>query len=109
MRPETAQLLQEWRSTPERADERAAVLAVLSELSRAAPGHSVELRVPPHGAVQVVAGPRHRRGTPKATVEMPPITLLELATGTVDWEAAIRSGAVLASGERADLAALFPL
>ena len=36
----------------------------LEELATLAPGNSVEVRVPPLGVTQCVAGPRHTRGTP---------------------------------------------
>ena len=81
----------------------------LADLAAAAPGRSVELRVPPHGAVQLIAGPVHRRGTPKATVELDVGTLVDLASGAVAWHQAVAEGRVLASGERADLGGLFPL
>jgi len=90
-------------------DEGAQVRELLTHLSEVSPGRSVELRVPPHGAVQLIAGPVHRRGTPKATIEMSATTLFDLATGALAWEAAVHSGAVLASGERTDLGGLFPL
>ncbi|MFC2683865.1 MAG: sterol carrier family protein, partial [Rothia mucilaginosa] len=35
----------------------------LEELATLAPGNSVEVRVPPLGVTQCVAGPRHTRGT----------------------------------------------
>lgn len=96
-----------------RADEpgggRAAVKAILAELAARAPGRSVELRVPPVAATQIIDGPAHRRGTPKATVEMDPRTLLDLATGETSWPDAVAAGRVIASGERTDLAHLFPL
>ncbi len=93
----------------DRAEERAAVQAVLARLSALAPGHSVEVRVPPHAAVQIIAGPRHTRGTPAAVVEMDAGTLLALADGSLSWEAALAAGRVRASGERSDLRQLFPL
>ena len=74
-----------------------------------APGNSVEVRVPPYSALQVVAGVRHRRGTPPATVELSAQTFIELATGKLTWEAAKQAGEVVASGERSDLSALLPL
>lgn len=95
--------------TPNRADTKAAVKAVLAQLALVAPGASVEVRVPPYAAVQVVAGTRHRRGTPPALVQMSARTLLELATGDTTWTSACASGAVRASGERSDLGALFPV
>ena len=88
---------------------RPAVKAVLAALSERSPGRSVELRVPPHGATQVVPGPTHRRGTPKATVELEADVLFALALGTRRWAEAVAAGDVLASGERADLSGLFPL
>jgi len=78
-------------------------------LSTVAPGRSVELRVPPHVAVQVVEGPRHTRGTPPNVVEMKPQTWLELATGRTSWSDAAASGHLSASGERADLSSYLPV
>lgn len=89
--------------------DRARVKQILATLAERAPGRSVELRVPPYGAVQIVEGPAHRRGTPKATVEMSAATLSELAEGSRSWSDAVSAGLVLASGERADLAHLFPV
>jgi hypothetical protein len=93
---------------PPQAVERAAVKQVLADLSRRAPGHSVEVRVPPHAAVQVVAGVRHRRGTPPALVQLKARTLLQLATGARTWADAVESGDIRASGERSDLSEYFP-
>ena len=70
-----------------------------------APGRSLELRVPPYAAVQCVEGPRHTRGTPPNVVETDPLTWIRLAAGRLDWREAVTSGAVRASGERADLTA----
>jgi hypothetical protein len=86
---------------PDRAVQKAAVKESLAALAAAAPGHSVEVRVPPFGAVQCLAGPRHTRGTPPNVVETDPRTWLALATGHLDWAAAEASGAVRASGSRA--------
>jgi Bacterial SCP ortholog len=96
-------------SAPERADLAAAVRSTLKALAAAAPGRSVEVRVPPWGAVQCVAGPRHTRGTPKAVVETDPVTWLLLATGRLGLEAATAQGRVRASGERSDLAGHLPV
>jgi hypothetical protein len=87
---------------PERAVLRAAVKESLAALAAAAPGRSVEVRVPPFGAVQCVAGPRHGRGTPPNVVETDARTWLALATGHLDWATAVESGALAASGSRAD-------
>ncbi|MCZ4500562.1 MAG: hypothetical protein JWQ74_3117 [Marmoricola sp.] len=81
----------------------------LSRLAEKAPGYSVEVRVPPYGAVQAVEGGRHTRGTPRAVVETDPTTWLALATGELAWEVAVESGRVRASGERTDLSAYLPL
>ena len=78
-------------------------------LAQQVPGRSVELRVPPHVAVQCVEGPRHTRGTPPNVVETDPRTWLELATGGLTWTDAVAAGRVTASGNRADLSALLPL
>lgn len=104
--------VQVWRADPASATRdviRTAVRFTLEELADVAPGNSVEVRVPPDGAVQAVPGPRHTRGTPPNVVETDPQTWLELATGALEWHAAVDSGRVSASGERADLAAFLPL
>ena len=81
----------------------------LALLADAAPGRTVEVRVPPDGAVQAVAGPRHTRGTPPNVVQTDPSTWLRLVVGEVNWVDAVTDGSVLASGERADLSAWLPL
>lgn len=94
---------------PDRALVRAAVRATLDALVAQAPGRSVEVRIPPVAAVQVIEGVSHRRGTPSAVVETDPRTWLELATGAVAWADAVAGGRVRASGERSDLSAYLPL
>nr|WP_218851635.1 sterol carrier family protein [Nocardioides panaciterrulae] len=81
----------------------------LAVLETRAPGRSVEVRVPPYAAVQVVEGVRHTRGTPPAVVEMDAATWIALATGALAWPEAGDSARVRASGERADLAPYLPL
>jgi len=81
-------------------------LAVLTER---APGASVEVRVPPYAAAQVIPGVRHTRGTPPAVVELDADTWIDLATGDLGWAEAERTGRVRASGERADLSPHLPL
>ena len=61
-------------------------------LAQEAPGHSVELRVPPFVAVQCVDGPRHTRGTPPNVVETDPETWLRLALGLLGFEEARQAG-----------------
>jgi hypothetical protein len=94
---------------PERAVLAAAVRLSLRVLPQVAPGHTVEVRVPPYAAVQCVAGPRHTRGTPPNVVETDPRTWLELATGRLEWSLALADGRIKASGSRADIAALLPV
>lgn len=77
--------------------------ALLADLAARAPGRSVEVRVPPFGAVQCGAGPRHTRGTPPNVVEMEPLTWLALATGRLSWADAMAEGRITASGGRADI------
>lgn len=86
---------------PPRAELAAAVRGSARALAAVAPGHSVEVRVPPFVAVQCVEGPRHTRGTPPNVVETDPRTWLLLVTGQLTLDAAIESGAVSASGSRA--------
>ncbi|MEH3089670.1 MAG: sterol carrier family protein [Microbacterium arborescens] len=94
---------------PARTDHATAVRYLLQLLVEKAPGNSVEMRVPPFGAVQVVEGPRHTRGTPPNVVETDAATWIALATGELAWADAATAGRLTASGTRADLAALLPL
>jgi hypothetical protein len=86
-----------------------AVRFTLEELASVAPGRSVEVRVPPFGATQCIAGPVHRRGTPASVVETDAVTWLEVTLGTLGWAEAVESGRVRASGERATLDDHLPL
>jgi uncharacterized protein (TIGR03083 family) len=86
-----------------------AVRTLVEIFAAQAPGRSVELRVPPLIAVQAVAGPRHTRGTPPNVVETDPITWLRVATGRTPFADTVASGAVRASGSRADLAPYLPV
>ncbi|MGD9530759.1 MAG: sterol carrier family protein, partial [Pseudonocardia sp.] len=86
------------------------VKETLAELANRLPGRSVEVRVPPFGAVQCVQGPRHGRGTPPNVVETDPRTWLALATGRTTWDDALVGGTMSASGVRAGaIAAALPL
>jgi hypothetical protein len=93
----------------ERTVLREAVRELLAELAQRAPGRSVEVRVPPYGAIQCVEGPRHTRGTPPNVVELDPVTFLGLASGSIAWEEGLRTGRIRASGIRADISHLFPI
>lgn len=94
---------------PDRAVTALAVRYLLQVLAEASPGRSVEVRVPPWGAVQVVEGPKHTRGTPPNVVELDAATFLAIATGGLEWASAVAAGRVHASGARSDLSGLFPL
>ena len=99
--------IKDWIAAPAEHDKpgRAlladAVRRTARTLEADAPGHSVELRVPPFVAVQCIEGPRHTRGTPPNVVETDPETWLRLATGLADWEESLSTGRVDASGSRA--------
>ena len=92
-----------------RADLKLLTKQLLKLLVAKAPGHAVEVRVPPYGAVQCIEGPRHTRGTPGAVIELPAEIWIDLALGRVSWAEARATGKVRASGERTDLSALLPL
>lgn len=87
----------------------AAVRYLLQVLAEHAQGNTVEVRVPPFGAVQAVEGPRHTRGTPPNVIEMDATTWVDLATGGLSFADALSSGRASASGQRADLSAYLPL
>ena len=94
---------------PESADLRLLTKHFLAVLEQRAPGQSVEVRIPPYAAVQVIPGVRHTRGTPPAVVETDPATWIALATGELSWADAEGTARISASGERADLAPYLPL
>lgn len=93
----------------ERADLRLLTKHFLAVLEERAPGRSVEVRVPPYAAVQVLEGVRHTRGTPPAVVETDAATWIALAAGDLAWDEAVAAGRVVASGERTDLSTYLPL
>jgi hypothetical protein len=95
------------------ADDRETVaLAVrylLEVLASDFEGHTVEVRVPPWGAVQAIEGPRHTRGTPPNVIETDASTWIALATGSLSWGDAVSAARASASGQRADLSEVLPL
>lgn len=92
--------------TPSRQEIAAAVRLSARMLAQEAPGHSVEVRVPPFVAVQCIDGPRHTRGTPPNVVETDARTWLRMATGVLEFSDA----QVDASGVRAsEIAHHFPV
>lgn len=85
------------------------VKGTLALLTSKAPGRAIEVRVPPYAAVQCGDGPTHTRGTPANVIEMDATTWLGLANGEISWVQAMESGAIKASGVRADLSEYLPL
>ena len=86
---------------PSRSQLADAVRYTARLLAADAPGHSVELRVPPCVAVQCIEGPRHTRGVPPNVVEASPHAWLRLATGHGSWDALVAQADTTASGTRA--------
>ena len=98
------------RPAPARDALAAAVRLTARTLAAAAPGASVEVRIPPFVAVQCISGPQHRRGTPPNVVETDPRTWLLLAGGLVSVTEAADTGALHLSGSRAgEIASYLPL
>jgi hypothetical protein len=62
------------------------VREILKMVQTVAPGNSVELRIPPHAAIQCVSGIVHRWGTPPNVVEMSGHTLIKLVEDPANWE-----------------------
>ena len=97
----------------EGADDREttalAVRYLLEVLASEFEGHTVEVRVPPWGAVQAIEGPRHTRGTPPNVIETDASTWIALATGSLAWSEAVAGARASASGQRADLSDELPL
>ena len=83
------------------------VKEILDLVKNISPGKSVELRVPPYGAIQCVAGSNHRRGTPPNTVEMSGQTLVRLINEPSLWITLCESGEIRASGLLSDLSNVF--
>ena len=92
-----------------RDDTATAVRYLLQCLVEKVPGHTVEVRVPPFGAVQCVEGAQHTRGTPPNVIECDSLTWLALATGELSWADALAAGRIHASGVRADISHVLPL
>lgn len=88
-----------------------AVRYTLHLLEERAPGGAVEVRVPPWGAVKILAGPQSdpHNLTPPDVIELDPETWLRLAAGLSVWDDERVSGRITAVGERDDLGGLLPL
>jgi hypothetical protein len=88
-------------------DVKTQVKLILDLIKSISPGKSVELRVPPYGAIQCVAGGNHRRGTPPNTVEMSGPTLIKLINAPKLWAELVSQGEISASGISSDLSPVF--
>ena len=88
-------------------DLKREVKKILDLIKLEVPGKSVELRVPPYGVIQCVAGSNHRRGTPPNTVEMSGQTLVRMINEPSLWSDLCESGEVRASGLLSDLSNVF--
>jgi hypothetical protein len=93
----------------ERPVKATAVRYLLQLLGDKEPGATVEVRVPPFGAVQFMEGLSHTRGTPPNVVEMDALTFIDLAEGRLAWADALDRALVSASGSRADISAFLPI
>lgn len=89
---------------PQELEQVKAILSIVAEI---APGHAVEVRIPPYAAIQCVEGPKHTRGTPPNVVEMNAETLFALVKGEKKWNDGIEDGSIHSSGERSNLESLF--
>ena len=83
------------------------VKRILELIKKSAPGNAVELRIPPYGVIQCVAGVNHRRGTPANQVEMSGEVLIQLVQSPSLWPDLLKSGQIQASGQLSDLSQVF--
>ena len=93
-----------FKKDPDIASE---VRKILDLIKKAVPGNAVELRIPPYGVIQCVAGVNHRRGTPANQVEMSGEVLIQLAQSPDLWPDLLQSGQIQASGQLSDLSLVF--
>lgn len=91
------------------ADFKTAVRYLLEELSFLRPGRSVEVRVPPLGAIQCIEGLTHRRGTPPNSIELGAIDWFALAVGDTSWDELVSAGRIIASGTRSNISDALPI
>lgn len=105
----TSAIKQYLQGERDRKTVHTAVRFCLQEFSKLHPGNSVELRIPPIAAVQIIEGVRHTRGTPPAVIECNYNTLMDLFFGITDFKTALDEGIIEASGERSDLSPFLPL
>ena len=82
---------------------------LLQEIEKRYPGGTVELRVPPYGAIQCIAGMDHRRGTPPNVVELEPQLFVELCLGKSNWQENAQPGKSVSGAMAQQVASIFPL
>jgi len=85
----------------------AAVKEILDLIKQISPGKSVDLCIPPYGAIQCVEGSNRKRGTPPNMVEMSAQVLIQLNSNPKMWADSVAAGHILASGEASDLSSVF--
>jgi Bacterial SCP ortholog len=78
-----------------------AVRYLLQEIEIRHPGGTVELRVPPYGAVQCISGMDHRRGTPPNVVEITPELFIDLVLKRISFDSVPTGSGLTLSGVRA--------
>ncbi len=83
------------------------VKEILGLIKKISPGKSVELRIPPYGAIQCVKGVNHKRGTPPNIIEMSAQVLSQLRSNPKMWAELVASGQISASGVASDLSLVF--
>jgi len=88
---------------------KSCIKEILKIIHQVSPGSSVELRIPPYGAIQCVAGGSHRRGTPPNSVEMSGEVLIKLIKNPSLWGSLCDTGEIRASGIKSDLSEIFNL
>jgi len=85
----------------------ASVKEILDLIKKISPGKSVELRIPPYGAIQCLKGINHKRGTPPNAVEMSAQVLIQLCNNPDKWAEFVEAGQISASGVAGDLSLVF--
>ena len=93
----------------DRATLALAVRYTLQLLAEQAPGSTVEVRVPPYGAVRCIDDSFRTEDAQPELIETDAATWLQLATGDLRWADARQRGLVRVSGDRADLAGHLPV
>ena len=78
-----------------------AVRFLLQKIEDRHKGGSIELRVPPYGAIQCISGQEHRRGTPPNVVELAPEIFIALCLKKTNFTNELELGKIALSGAMA--------